>query len=64
MNSDTLRLMLRYTAISTATPSMAWPVWLMVVVMTKDRSGSVSYTHLDLYKRQLEVVAARDAQWR
>ena len=39
MNAEIDRLTVRYTAMMMATPSIAWPVWLMVVLAMDTRSG-------------------------
>ena len=39
MNAEIDRLTVRYTAMMMATPSIAWPVWLMVVLAIDTRSG-------------------------
>jgi len=39
MNAEMLRLMVRYTIMIMAMPSIAWPVWLMVVLAIDTRSG-------------------------
>ena len=39
MNAEMVRLMVRYTIMMMAMPSIAWPVWLTVVLAIDTRSG-------------------------